>query len=522
MAALVGVVAGIGVAGALKGLLAAFGLAIPAGDVVFTFRTVWISVLVGVVVTVAAALPPSYRASSIAPMVAIRSASVEDADGYRRRLVAGGGLLIAGVAVLFWGMFGNPGNRVGPIGLGAVAVFLGVAALGPIIAAPFASFVGRPISRFGGVPGELARENAVRNPKRTATTAAALMIGVGLVGAITIFAESAKASINKIIDDAFVGDLVIDSGNFGFGGISPELSLRLNELPEVRAASGVRLGFAEIDGTTRTLFGVDPATMGDIVDVGVLTGSVASLDANDLAVHEDFAEDRGWVMGDKVEVKFPATGIQEFEVALVYERDELTGNFFIGNPAFEANYPEVFDFQVYVLRDPGSTPEEARLAVEAAAADFANAEVQDLQEFKQAQADQINQLLGLVYALLALAILIALIGIANTLALSVIERTRELGLLRAVGMTRLQLRRSIRYESVLIAMLGAVLGAVIGVFFGWAIVAALADEGITELRIPLVQMAVVIVVAVMAGVVAAIGPARRAARKPVLEAIAPK
>jgi putative ABC transport system permease protein len=341
-----------------------------------------------------------------------------------------------------------------------------------------------------------------------------------LVGTISIFAASAKASIAKIIDDSFVGDLVIDSGSFGFGGLSPELAATLNELPEVEAASGVRLGFAEIDGTARTIFGVDPATMGAIVDVGVVEGRVEGMGVDDIAVHTDFAADRGWVAGDEIEVTFAATGPQMLTISVLYDKDELTGNFFIGNPAYEANFPDLFDFQVYVLRAPGVSVDEALTAVEAVAADYPNADVQDLEGFKQAQADQINQLLNLVYVLLALAIVIALIGIANTLALSILERTNELGLLRAVGMTRSQLRSSIRWESVLIALLGTGLGAVVGLFFGWVIVRALEDEGFTELRLPAGQLVVFLVVAVFAGILAAAQPARRAAKLDVLDAIA--
>jgi putative ABC transport system permease protein len=345
------------------------------------------------------------------------------------------------------------------------------------------------------------------------------MIGVGLVASISIFAESAKASINKIIDDSFVGDLVIDSGTFGFGGLSPDLAVRLNQLPEVEAASGVRVGFAEIDGEAQTLFGIDPATMGSIVDVGVLNGRVEDLGVDDIAVHEDYAADQGWGLGDTIDVTFAQTGVKSLTLSVIYAKNELAENFFIGNPAFEANYPDIFDFQVYVLRSPDATPDEARSAVEAVAADYANAEVQDLDQYKQAQADQINQLLGLVYALLGLAIIIALIGIANTLALSILERTHELGLLRAVGMTRRQLRAAIRWESVLIALLGTTLGAGVGLFLGWALVRALRDDGFTELRIPISQLVVVFVVAVAAGVLAATQPARRAAKLDILRAI---
>ncbi len=448
VASVIGLGAGVGVAQLLKQLLSLVGLDIPTGRIVFAPSTVVWSLVIGVGVTMVSAVVPSRRSSAVAPMQAIREASVEPTGLSTRRLLTSGGVLAVGVAVLLWGLFGSPPSAGAIIGTGTVAVFLGVAALSPIVAIPFASFVGRPIARLRGVPGELARENAMRNPRRTATTASALMIGVGLVTTIAIFASSATASIEKIIDDAFVGDIVIDSGTFGFGGLSPELAAGLNEMPEVDAASGVRLGFAEIEGETQTVYGVDPMRMGDIVDVGVIAGSIETLGVGDVAVHDEFADSQGWSLGVMVEVLFAETGRQQLTISVIYERNEFAGDFFVGNPAFEANFPDVFDFQVYVLSNTAFTPSEVRLAVESVAADYANAKVQDLSEYKAAQAEAINQLLNLVYVLLLLAIIIALIGIANTLALSILERTHELGLLRAIGMTRSQLRSSIRWESV--------------------------------------------------------------------------
>ena len=520
VASAIGIGAGVGVAGLLKQLLSALGFDIPASGLVFQSSTIFWSLAVGVGMTTISAIAPSRRSAAVAPMQAIREATVERTGLSIARLVASAAILLGGVSILFWGLFGSPPSTPLAIGIGAATVFLGVAAVAPIVAVPFADLVGRPIAWITGVPGDLARENTMRNPRRAATTAAALMIGVGLVGTISIFAESAKASINKIIDDSFVGDIVVDSGSFGFGGLSPDLAARLNERPEVEAASGVRLGYAEIDGETQTLFGVDPATMGAIVDVGVTAGSIEEMGTDNIAVHQDLAQDRGWSIGDDVEVLFAETGSQTLTISVIYDRDELTGDFFVGNPAFEENFPNIFDFQVYVLSDQSFTLDETQAAVEAVAADFANAEVQDLTEYKQSQAAQINQLLSLVYALLFLAIVIALIGIANTLALSILERTHELGLLRAIGMTRGQLRSSIRWESVLISLLGTGLGATVGVFFGWVIVRALRDDGFTELRFPLDQLVAAIVLAVIAGVVAATQPARRAARMNILEAVA--
>jgi putative ABC transport system permease protein len=519
VASVAGLAAGIGVATALKALLAAFGLDIPASGIVLQNRTIVAALVTGVVVTLVSAVAPAVRAGRVSPLAAMRQPTGTSKAQSRGRAVVGTLITAAGVGLIALGLFGDSGNAGVNVGLGGALVFLGVAALAPILARPVTGVLGLPIRRFAGVPGRLAVQNVRRNPKRTASSAAALMIGVGLVGFITVFAASATASIGKIIDDTFVGDFVVDSGSFGFGGLPPELADRLNELPEVEAASGLRFAFAEIDGNSRPLRGIDPATFGELVDIGVVAGSLADLGVDGLAVRDDVAADNGWTVGSAVPVRFVATGEQTLVVRAVFTEGQLVGSHVLGRPAFDANVPDQFDVQVYVLGADDVDTTRARAAVEAVADGYPNATVQDLTEFKDAQAGQINQLLGLVYVLLALSVVIAVIGIANTLVLSVVERTRELGLLRAVGMTRDQLRSAIRWEAVVIAVFGALLGMVIAVFFGWALVAALADDGFSELRIPLAQLLVIVVVAGLFGVLAAALPARRAARLDVLRAI---
>jgi putative ABC transport system permease protein len=382
-----------------------------------------------------------------------------------------------------------------------------------------ARVIGAPLPRFKGMAGTLARENAMRNPKRTSATAAALMIGVGLVGFITIVASSTKASIDDVLSDTFTGDVVIDSGSFGFGGLPPELAERVAALPEVEAASGIRFTPAEIDGSAQTIFSADPQAVSAIVDVGVIEGDLAALDAGGIAVLDEKAEDEGLSIGDTVTVSF-TEGDQQLEVRAIYTEQQLAGTWFVGQPVIEAGVADQADLQVYVKVAEGVSTADALPAIEAVAADFPTAEVQDEAEYIESQSGQIDQILNLIYVLLALAVIIALMGIANTLALSIFERTRELGLLRAVGMTRRQLRATVRWESVIIALFGTALGLVIGLFFGWAIVQALADEGFTAFVVPSGQLAVVALIAALAGVVAAILPARRASRLDVLEAIA--
>ncbi|HEV3400239.1 MAG TPA: FtsX-like permease family protein [Acidimicrobiales bacterium] len=520
LASLIGLAVGLAVAVGLKALLAGFGIDIPAGGVVFTPRTAIISIVVGVTVTVLAALSPARKAGRIPPVAAMRDVAVGSAGyGSKLRMAVGGGILALGVLSLFSGLFGGGDNALAMIGLGVLLVFFGVSVLGRTIALPLSRMIGAPLPRVRGITGSLARENAMRNPKRTAATASALMIGVGLVGFITILAASTRTSINATIDKAFLGDFAIDSGTFGVGGLDPALANRINALPEVRAAAGVRIGTAEVDGSVEQLTGVDPATAFDIVDVQPLQGDPADLGVDDIAVFQDVADDEGLALGDQVPVRFKDTGTQQLTVAMIYGENQPAGDYLLGLDAYEANFADQFDTLIFIDKDDGVTAEAALAAVQRVADDFPGAEVKDRTGFKEEQTSFVNQMLGLVYALLGLAILIALLGIGNTLALSILERTRELGLLRSVGMTRSQLRSTVRWESVIIALQGTFLGLLIGVFFGWALVQALDSEGIERLAIPVGQLVAIVVLAGIAGVIAAIPPARRAAKLDVLRAI---
>lgn len=514
-----GILGGLAVAEGLKQLLAGFGFEIPASGLVFEPSTAYNALIAGVLITAVSALIPAFRASRTSPLEALREASVDDSALSRSRMIFGVLWLAVSLGLLFLGLFTDAGQRLFSIGLGAAGVFIAVAALGPVVARPFARIVGAPLARLRGLPGELAQENGMRNPQRTATTAAALMIGVGLVSAIAIFASSTTRSVDKIIDESVIGDLIIDSGSQGFFGLSPDLAEEVNDLPEVEVATGVRLALTEVDGDSETILAFDTTTMDQLADVSLLQGVPADLGTNGLAVLDTEAEDRGWTIGSPVAIRFVDTGVQQFEVQVIYGEDQLVGPMFMSNEAYEANNEQVFDLSIYVLSNDSVPTEQFRSAVEQVAAPYPNADVLSLSELKQSVRDQVDQMLALVYALLALAIVIALIGIANTLALSIVERTREIGLLRSLGMTRSQLRATVRWESFLIALLGSTLGLIIGVFFGWAMVQALKDEGITELSIPPVQIAVVVLIAVVAGVLASLRPAARAAKLPILEAV---
>ncbi|MGH2651370.1 MAG: ABC transporter permease, partial [Actinomycetota bacterium] len=362
------------------------------------------------------------------------------------------------------------------------------------------------------------RENAMRNPRRTAATAAALMIGLGLVSFVAVFGASLRSSASVALDATLKADFILSTGTFT--PFSAQVARDLEGDPDLAAVSPFRQGQIRVDDKLDFVAGIDPATWGQVATVDMVAGELGSVGGDEILVYRPVAESNGWSVDETIPVEFARTGVRELRIAGIFGDNRLLGNYAVSIETYEANFREQLDFIVFVKANDGVSIGQAREAVGSAVAQFPNIEVNDQAEFKEQQAAFIDQLLALVSALLGLAILIALFGIVNTLSLSIFERTRELGLLRAVGMTRRQVRSMIRWESVIIAVLGAVLGVVIGVLFGWAIQQALVDTGVTRLAIPPVQLAIYVVIAGVAGVLAAITPARRAARLNVLEAIA--
>jgi putative ABC transport system permease protein len=515
IAALLGVAAGVGVAVGLRALLSGFGIEIPAGGIVLAPRTVLVSLLTGVLVSAASAVLPARKAAKAPPIAAMRDLAHDSSGWSRRRVVIGAAVTGAGVTALSLGLLLDPKRKV-LVGLGAAAIFVGVAVLGPVIARPMSRLIGAPLPALKGMPGTLAKENAVRNPKRTSATAAALMIGVSLVAFIAIFGSSTKKSLTADTDKTFTSDFLIDTGSFA--ALSPELAKRLARLPEVEAASGVRSNTAEIDGAVSDLVAVDPASYGRIAHPGITKGRLEDLDADGIAVLDTVAGAKGWSVGEEVRARFAETGEQRLTVAAIFsDKQQVGSSYLLGLPAHDANFTDRLDGKVLVKRAEGVSPGTARAAVERVTADYPTARLQDRSEYKRAQSAEVDKELGLLYVLLALAVLIALLGIANTLALSVFERTRELGLLRAIGMARRQVRAMVRWESVIIALFGTCMGLVIGLFFSWAMVKAVPDQA--ALTVPLGQLAAGTLLAALAGVIAAILPARRAARLDVLAAI---
>ena len=518
VSSIVGVGLGLGLALALRAVMGAFGFEVPTADLVIKPSTFIISLALGVIVTFVAALLPARRAARIAPIAALRASAVESRQ-LGKRTAIGAAIAVVGAGVLMFGLFAQGGIQA--VGLGVFALFIGVAVLGPVIAGPVGRLLGAPLPRWRGMPGTLARENAVRNPRRTASTAAALMIGVALVGLITIFASSLKASISGQIDTAFRGDLVV-VGNAGPGSsFSPAMADRIAKVPGVAVANPLRFGGFEIGGKGEFLLASRPGELDKVFDLAPKAGDLSTLGPNQIAVSKKVFDDKHWKLGQKVATRFPRQGAPALTIGAVFGRGQREGlaDYFISLAGFDQRFTETADSQVYIALDRGASITDVRRRIERVATDFPGAKVNDVNGLKDQFQTQINQILGLVFALLFLAIFIALLGIMNTLLLSIVERTREIGLLRAVGMTRRQVRTSVRWESIIVAVFGALLGVVLGVFFGWAMVRALHDQGFTNLVIPIGQLVLVVVLAALAGVVAAAYPARRASRFDVLDAI---
>ncbi|MEW2355658.1 FtsX-like permease family protein [Spirillospora sp. NPDC029432] len=520
VASVVGVGTGILIAVGLRELFSAFGGDLPTTSLQVRPRTVAMGLAVGLLVTVLASLLPALRATRVPPVAAVQEATMAaPARIGPVRIVLGGLLTAAGVALLLAGLF-TGGGELSLTAAGAVAIFLGVSVLSPLVARPLSRLLGWPFARWAGQPGKLARQNAMRIPRRTAATAAALMIGLALVSLVTIVAASMKASVTRVLDETIAADYVITGPSGGMAGFSSDLVRRLASQPGIESAAGVRPGAFKLDdGSTQGLAGVDPPAYFRTVRTETIAGDLAGIASGGLAVQEETAERHGWSVGDTVTMRFPVGGTERLQIKAVYAENQLNGSYLIGLSTYQRHYADQLDAIALVKARPGTPLDASRAAVDRAAAAFPGVEVRDQAEFKRSQAAQIDQILILFYVLLALAVVIAFIGIINTLALSVLERVRELGLLRAVGMTRGQLRAMIRWEAVIISVLGAVLGLAIGVFFGWTLVYALEEEGITEFAFPAGTLLGLVIAAGVVGFVSAVLPGRRAARIDVLRAV---
>jgi putative ABC transport system permease protein len=515
VASALGLAAGIGIAGLLKGLFDAFGFSLPAGGLDVRTVTVILAPLVGVAVTVLAALGPAVRSSRVAPLAALRGVEVDHSGASRLRAIAGAVLVVAGVAAALAGV---AGGAVAAVGLGALVLVVGAVVVAPVVVVPLTALLSAPLARLRGVTGALAGRNAARSPRRTAGTASALMVGVAVVTLFTGVATSLKASIDDRVADVVTADLLITGSQFGGGGLSPGLAPAVAEVPEVEQAAGVATGPVEIAGRTSQVSVADPSSLAGLLALDEMGGD---LPAATFAVSEPVADDRGWSVGDTVDVRFVDGVTERLTVGAVYDDAEpLLSGYLLARPTWERHTVQTIDTRVLIGLADGVSLAEGRQAVEAVAAPFSPPDVEDREEYVASASANVDAMLGLVYVMLALAILIALMGIANTLSLSISERIRELGLLRAVGQTRAQTKSMVRWEAVVLALLGSVGGVALGLFLGWALVEAVSAGGAVQFAAPLGRLVPILAVGAAAGLLAAIRPARRAARLPVLDAIA--
>ncbi|HYB26068.1 MAG TPA: ABC transporter permease [Solirubrobacteraceae bacterium] len=513
VASLIGLGLGVLAALGLKALLKAFGIVLPSAPLVFEARTVVVAIVVGVGVTVLAAILPARRAVRIPPVAALAEQNEDGTGAVRRRRLIGGLIVAIGGAVAV--VIGLLGPTIALVGLGALAEFAAAAMLIPALARPLSSALGRPLARLLGPPGKLGRENSMRNPRRTAQTAAALMIGIALVSTIAVLGASLSTSAKNQVDSAVTADYLV-SGN---GGFSKSVVPTVSRLPGVTTATTVYQGQFEFRGSLATLVAATPAGLDQTVNLHVTGGSGApAMAAGQLLVDSITASQDDLHIGSAVAVRFAQTGTTTMTIGGIYQTNPLLGHFVTGADFFLSHFDNPLPIGVLLRTAPGTPNLNPKL--NQILNPYANVSSKTRAQFEQSQENSINQTLGLIYVLLALAVLVALIGIVNTLILSVFERTREIGLLRAVGMKRRQVRTMVRAESVIISVFGAVIGVVIGTALGVALASSLRNSGVTNLAVPFGSLILFLILSALLGLLAATWPARRAAKLDVLAAIA--
>ena len=522
LASVAGLGAGVGIAAGLKSLLATFGVELPSAPLQFLPRTVVVSIAVGTLVTLVASIMPARKAARVSPMAALRDTAAPSVSPSKVRTIIGIVLAVIGMSNVTAGAFMRDG-AAGAAGSGVFLIVLAGLLLNSAVASRLARWIGAPFARLFGTPAKLAQENAARNPKRTAATAGALMIGLSLVSVVGILGASIKATTERVLNDSVQADYILSSGGAMMLGPGFPHSV-VEDVSEIEGVSGLAVlthGEIETGGKAAEVAAIDARDFKRVVELDVTSGELAALGRNDVIVEAKTAAKRSIDVGDKLPVRFTRTGKKTLEVVAVFEdKGIVNSGYAISHETYMRNFRAHMIEIAIVQVAPGADKSEVGEAIEAAVADYPTVEVKDQDAFIDEQAAHIDELFALITALLGLALLISVFGITNTLALSVYERIREIGLLRAVGMLRRQMKAAIRWEAFIVAMIGAFLGVVIGIALGWAIALSLESQGITEFAVPGSTLAVFVLLAGAAGVIASLPPARRAARLNVLEAIA--
>jgi putative ABC transport system permease protein len=519
---IIGLFLGLAIAVGLKALLEATGFKLPSGGIVFATRTIVVSLAVGTLIALLASLRPALRATRIAPIAAVREGAVLPRSRFARYALPTSAAVIAVAVALFsYGVFAHgleTKTRLVALVAGVLLLFIGVAMVASRVVRPLARLLGAPGARLGGTAGSLARQNTVRNPARTASTAAAVMIGLALITFVAVIGQGFQSSFTSAVNDLFVADYAVRADN---NPVTNKAAAAVTKTPGVEVVSEIRAANAKLNGKSIGVNGVD-GNLTKVVGMKWTRGSSsvpAQLGRDGAFIKDRYADDHALTIGSPLTLTTPTGKTLRLHVKGIFDEPKGGSPFeqvAISKTTFDRSFANHDDAWI-LLNVNGGPSDENSTRLEQAVRAFPDAQVQTSDEFKDSQVSQLKTSLNILYLLLSLSVLVSMFGVINTLVLSVFERTREIGMLRAVGMTRRQVRRMIRHESIVTALIGATLGMAVGIFLAGLTSAALSKYGLV-FALPYKSLAAFVVVAIFAGTLAAILPARRASRLNVLEA----